>query len=324
MSGSPVLHAQSPTAQEWDAFLADCPEACFFDSSRWLATIPSGFDDIRRVIFHLQGKPAAGISFGIREGNDRILAQSPPAASFGGLAWRERPSLSTALAAAEALVREIHALSHRPVDFRYVQRPQVMDARTLLQVEEFCLLRQGFAPLESRVEYYIELKDYSPCASHRRKIAQAARSLVFAPADIEEFLEFRRRVIAEQGKITTVDDAHMRAGYAAADGSIRVYKAIRDGSTVAMLLEDRVTPTCAIGRNWFHDEGHLDLHPTAFLLDSWLRSLQAAGLHRASLGGTVRMSLPFNPGIAFFKERFRPAAAMRKEFLYSTHPMERT
>ena len=300
----------------WDALMARCPSAGFFDSARWLETFAGEADELMTLAFDADGKTVAALALGVRRTDAGVEACTPVSASFGGYAWLTEPNIALALGVVRATLGHLAETCGPETSLRYAQRPQVVEPRPLLQLEEFCLLKTGAALADARVEYHVDLANYNASESHRRKIRKAAAVLDFSEAGIEAFVAFRRRVTSQQGKDRTVADGNLIRGHEAADGGMRVYQAALDGVPVAMLLEDRVTPGCAIGRNWFHDLEYVAENPTVFLLHSWLETLRGQGVKRASLGGGARMTMPFNPGLAFFKERFKPEMTFRKEFKY--------
>jgi hypothetical protein len=303
--------------QEWDRLCGGFPGFTFFDSAAWLDTFAYKVSAVRRLAFQSGGTCVAAISIGVVDGPDARRFRIPFSASFGGLLYAPDLGMEALDEVVRALLGHLRELAGgKPFSLDYVQRPRYVSGHPRYDAEEFALLRNGLTPAGMQLEYYLDLDELHYSKKLRNEL-RGKQELSFAPACMEDFLVFREHIVRQQDKIKTIPDEEMRVmGERFAD-RIRVYKASHEGRTAAMLLSDELNAEVAMGRNWFQDADLSRLGATAFIVSEWINDLRHKGFLRAGFGATATLDGELRPGFLFFKERFRPKAALRRQYHYS-------
>jgi hypothetical protein len=305
-------------SDKWDESIRLFPGRSFFDSGRWLDLFAGRVDEVHRLVFRLDGKKViAGISCGIVFDNDMILLQSPFAASFGGFVFREGASALEMDSVVGAFVGYARALAHaQACRIDIVQRPSHLSGNPQFDLEEFMLLRHGFVMVDAQLEYYVETDRVQMSQTLRNEVRKGRRGSSFQKATIDEFIKFRQLVVDQQGKTKTVSDEDLRVSSANFPDNIHVFKLVGGKGTMAMLLSDQLSDHYAVGRNWFQDDRFKRSGATAVLVAEWIDHLAATGVPIASFGASARLTKEMLPGFIFFKERFKPAVALRRTFRF--------
>ena len=302
--------------EEWSERIDSFPGCTFFDSGAWLDTFAYKTDGVHQIGFFDGNACVASICLGINGQGSTFEARTPFSASFGGLLYAADITALTLDAVVRSLLEHLRGLAGgKPMVLDYVQRPRYVSGHPRFDLEEFSLLKNGFALHDAQLEYYLDLDDlrYSKTLQNELRKKQG---MIFTASNMEEFLAFRERITLQQGKTKTIPDEEMRVMGDRFGQSIKLYKATSEGRTAAMLLSDELNQEVAMGRNWFQDAELSRLGATAFIVSEWVNELRRKGFAHAGFGATASLGGELRPGFLFFKERFHPKASLRKHFMY--------
>lgn len=305
---------------DWDGRINNFTGKTFFDSGKWLDTFSWKADQIHKLLFKKGKKVVAALSFSSTAQSEGSIALNiPHSASHGGLLFKDNLALVSVLEIVQVFIRYVEEKFGPDFTINYIQRLEYISGHPQYAYEEFALLKNGFVPKEQLLEQYISLESMSlPSQTMRNQIRNNADVLTISTARMDEFVVFRNMIIEQQDKIRTLPDEELVLSPEASNGNITVYKCTYEGATISMLLSDQLNKSSAVARNWYQDSEYKHLNSTGSLIWEWLNILKESGVKYAGFGASAGLNFDLDPGLVFFKERFKPQAAFRRIFSYDS------
>lgn len=297
---------------EWDKALPLLSGATFFDTARWQEAFSYKTENIYYLHFFYKNRLIAGFSCGSSWDSHKHVFLSPFTAAFGGVLARSGISLTLWVKVIDALrdyfTEETGAQAY---EIHYTRRSRCLSGGICQEAEDMALVQNGFSLNCFFCDIFFDMRQEvhlaKTNASALRKSIKAGE-FEFMPATVEEFLEFRARIIHEQNKRMTVPDDQIIKGTKLFPECMRYFKAVSNsGSIVAVLLEDHMNEYVAMGRNWFVDKKIHAPQGLLFLVYNWIESVRSRCIRYAGFGSCANSLRPLNSNVLFFKERFSPA-----------------
>lgn len=306
----------SPSA--WDNALNLLQGGTFFDTAKWQQCFSWKTQHIIYLHYSIDNKIIAGISAGIEKIGNTYIIKSPFTAPFGGLLIKKNIHISQLLCIISELKIFFSKMFGYNYQFIYIQRSHIISPSSTYDAQEFSLKYSGFQEKEIFYEMVVQVREKIELAERTKTVLNKIKReqrMSFQKATVEEFIQFRRKVVAQQNKIITVPDDEIRMGYDLYPNFINFWKIVQDDTILAILLADGLHQDVHVGRNWFMDINYPKSNATLFLLYSWFQHLYLNNVKYASLGSTLQTSSHSNNNTLQFKERFLPSiSCMKKVF----------
>ena len=319
------INTKPVSGKDWDVSLRQFPGSTFFDSAIWNNAFTYKVHEVHYLHFFIKRDLVAGLVAGVVYDADCIRVLTPYTAAVGGLLANTNISLKSYHRIVFCLIHYFEKIfSGKNFSIKYIQRPSLYSENLRYEVEEFCLLSNGFMLDDVGCELFIDVQSekfisHQKTSYYQRKLHENEQ-VDFSPSTADEFCAFRDMAVAQQGKIKTVPTEEILQGQKLFPENILFWKLSHNRRPVAVLLEDRLSFRLSIGRNWFRDAEAQIKNVGFLLIHRWLEQLGKQGASLAGLGAGAHTATAFSEVPLVFKEQFHIARiGLRKTYKHSSY-----
>ncbi|HWQ28242.1 MAG TPA: GNAT family N-acetyltransferase [Dehalococcoidia bacterium] len=263
------------------------------------------------LIFREAGRVIALLTAGVVDDGGGPVLRSPFSASFGGPVLVERLSLRQAIAVVSALEAWARAEGLAQI---VLQPPPAIYWRDLDESLEFALRYAGYTVAGTELTYYLGgLGGLHPVVLRNARKATAAGCRVVPTADLDRVWEFLAGVKALRGHpfdLRREDTVRLGEAF---PGRVVGFEVRHAGETVAAMLAYLLNERTTLAFHWAQRPEAQHYRPSDLLVLEAARWAFARGARTFDLGTVTLAGQPVW-GVARFKEKFRPFAALRRRY----------